>query len=46
MVQPLPGYRVEFEVNGRRYAYHASERGDFRLCEGTPRRPLENGALK
>lgn len=42
----VPGYRVEFEVNGRRYAYHASERGYFRLCAGTPRRPLENGALK
>jgi len=42
----VPGYRVEFEVNGRRYAYHAAERGYFRLCPGAEQRGLERGALK
>jgi hypothetical protein len=32
----VPGYRVVLRLDGRSYAYHASERGDFRLCE----RPL------
>ncbi len=29
----VPGYRVEFEAGGRRYAYHASEKGGFVLCQ-------------
>jgi len=28
----VPGYRVEFEAGGRIYAYHAAERGYFKLC--------------
>lgn len=28
-----PGYKLVLAVGGREYAYHASERGDFFLCE-------------
>ena len=42
----VPGYRVEFELNGRRYAYHAAERGYFTLCENTSRRGLGRDSAK
>jgi len=42
----VPGYRVEFEVGGRRYAYHAAERGYFRLCQGAEQKGLERDAVK
>jgi hypothetical protein len=28
----VPGYRVELEASGKRYTYHASEKGYFKLC--------------
>jgi hypothetical protein len=31
----VPGYRVELEVAGKRFAYHASEKGYFKLCPGS-----------
>jgi len=33
----VPGYRIELEANGRRYEYHTSERGRFRVCTGIAR---------
>jgi hypothetical protein len=34
----VPGYRVEFEYNGRTYAYHAAQRGGFfKRCAKAPR---------
>jgi hypothetical protein len=29
----VPGYRVVFEADGRTYAYHASQKGGFKLCK-------------
>ena len=32
----IPGYRVEFEHEGRTYSYHAAQRGGFfKLCENS-----------
>jgi hypothetical protein len=42
----VPGYRVELELNGRRYAYHAAERGYFTLCEETNRQGLGRDSAK
>ena len=28
----VPGYRVVLEASGERYAYHASRKGEFKLC--------------
>jgi hypothetical protein len=30
----VPGYRVELEAAGKRFVYHASEKGYFKLCPG------------
>jgi len=29
----VPGYRIELESGGKRYAYHASQKGYFKLCQ-------------
>jgi hypothetical protein len=29
----VPGYRVVFEADGATYAYHASQKGEFKLCK-------------
>jgi len=29
----VPGYRVEVEAAGRRFTYHASEKGSFKRCD-------------
>lgn len=29
----VPGYRVELEVAGKRFAYHASTKGNFKQCD-------------
>jgi hypothetical protein len=29
----VPGYRVELEAGGKRFSYHASAKGSFKLCE-------------
>ena len=36
----VPGYRVVVEAGGEELSFHASESGDFRLCEN-PQPPLE-----
>jgi hypothetical protein len=36
----VPGYRVQFEVDGRPYAYHASTRGFFKLCPNPSMQPV------
>jgi len=28
----VPGYRVELEASGRRFVYHASQKGQFKVC--------------
>jgi hypothetical protein len=38
----VPGYRVEFEYQGRNYAYHASQSGFFQLCANSQRAPGAN----
>ena len=38
----VPGYRVEFEYQGRNYAYHASQNGFFQLCANSQRMPGAN----
>jgi hypothetical protein len=38
----VPGYRVELEAAGKRFAYHASTKGGFRLCDSKLRQ-LPNG---
>jgi hypothetical protein len=30
----VPGYRVDFDVGGKIYSYHAAARGYFKLCAG------------
>jgi hypothetical protein len=42
----VPGYRVELEAGGKRYAYHAAERGYFRLCENETSSGLDRGSIK
>jgi hypothetical protein len=42
----VPGYRVELEAGGKRYTYHAAERGFFRLCENPQTRGLRRDAVK
>jgi hypothetical protein len=42
----VPGYRVELEAGGQRYAYHAAERGFFRLCESPRGKALDREAVK
>jgi hypothetical protein len=42
----VPGYRVELEADGQRYAYHAAERGFFRLCESPRGKALDREAVK
>jgi hypothetical protein len=40
----VPGYRVQFEVGGRTFTYHASARGFFKLCQNAlepPRSPAK-----
>jgi hypothetical protein len=31
----VPGFQVILEAGGKQYDYHASERGGFKLCQGT-----------
>jgi hypothetical protein len=38
----VPGYRVEFEYQGRNYAYHAAKNGFFQLCAHSTRTPGAN----
>jgi len=38
----VPGYRVVFEADGRTYAYHASQKGEFKLCK-QPAPPAPGG---
>ena len=42
----VPGYRVELEAGGKRYAYHAAERGYFRLCENEASSGLDRSSIK
>jgi hypothetical protein len=42
----VPGYRVELEAAGKRYAYHAAERGYFRLCENEVNSGLDRSSIK
>ena len=42
----VPGYRVELEAGGKRYAYHAAERGFFRLCENEGQSGLDRSSIK
>jgi hypothetical protein len=42
----VPGYRVELEAGGKRFAYHAAERGYFRLCEHPSHSGMDRGAIK
>jgi hypothetical protein len=42
----VPGYRVELEAGGKRYAYHAADRGYFRLCENETNSGLDRGSIK
>lgn len=30
----VPGYRIELEAGGKRFTYHASQRGGFKRCDG------------
>jgi hypothetical protein len=38
----VPGYRVEFEYQGRNFAYHAAKNGYFQLCANSQRTPGAN----
>jgi hypothetical protein len=29
----VPGFKIVLEAGGKQYAYHASERGGFKLCQ-------------
>lgn len=42
----VPGYRVELEAGGKRYAYHAAERGFFRLCDNEVQSGLDRSSIK
>jgi len=42
----VPGYRVELEAGGKRFTYHTSEKGRFRICTGMVRGRLPREADK
>lgn len=42
----VPGYRVLLEAGGKQYAYHAAQRGFFRLCENESSSGMDRGSIK
>ena len=40
----VPGYRAVLEVGGEELHFHASQAGDFRLCED-PQPPVDDGTI-
>jgi hypothetical protein len=42
----VPGYRVLLEAGGKQYAYHAAQRGFFRLCENEVNSGLDRSSIK
>jgi hypothetical protein len=40
----VPGYRVQFDVAGRSYTYHAATRGFFKVCPGNT--PLPRSSVQ
>ncbi|MEP7246544.1 MAG: hypothetical protein ABI885_23095 [Gammaproteobacteria bacterium] len=42
----VPGYRVQFEMVGRTYTYHAAKQGYFKFCANPTRLPVGAGDTK